>query len=173
MVREILHATNPLLRVVSKPIKKIDKKTLSLIKDLKETLSLQKDPEGVGLAAPQVGKNLRLFVIRPKDKIKVIINPEIVFISKEKTPQRKQKIMEGCLSLPHFYGPLVRATKVKIKYQDENGNPQEEEFLDLNAQIILHEIDHLDGILFVDRLLEQKKALFEYKDREWHEVELV
>lgn len=81
--------------------------------------------------------------------------------------------MEGCLSLPHFYGPLVRAQKITIEYLDENGDTQTSSYEGLLAQIVQHEIDHLDGIIFVDRLLEQKRPLYEYRDGEWEKVEIL
>lgn len=174
----ILTATEPTLRQKSKAVKKIDKKILSLIADMEETLSSQDDPEGIGLAAPQVGKNLRIFLMKPKDEIKVIINPKVIKItenvkkSKKKKSKRK-KIMEGCLSLPHFYGPIERAKKVKLKYLNVNSEEVVETFEGLLAQIVLHEIDHLEGVLFVDHLLKQKKPLYEYIDGEFEEVDLI
>ncbi|KKQ98619.1 MAG: Peptide deformylase [Candidatus Woesebacteria bacterium GW2011_GWB1_39_12] len=186
MVREILNTKDRRLRVVSKPASKVDKKIKELIKDLKETLLVQKDPEGVGLAAPQIGKNVRVFVIMPDSKIKVIINPEVVKTETEIKKEEKsskgrprptdgaagRKIMEGCLSLPNYYGPIKRSAEITIKYLNEEGVTRTETFFGIEAQIIQHEIDHLNGILFVDRLLEQKKPLYEYIDGEWEEVEL-
>lgn len=173
MVKKILSVTDPILRKKSKPVKKIDKKVLSLIADLKDTLVVQENPQGVGLAASQIGKNFRVFAMKPKDKIKIIINPVIVSISKQKEKSKDEdKIMEGCLSLPHFYGPLKRPQEIKIKYLTEKGEKRTEVFKDFPALIVQHEIDHLDGIIFVDRLLEKKKPLYELKGDEWHEVEL-
>jgi peptide deformylase len=178
MIKPILVSGDKVLRTVSKPIEKIDKKVLSLISDLKDTLVVQKEPEGVGLAAPQIGKNLRVFVMMPDKVCKVIINPEIISISKStKAPTKKlakkhKKIMEGCLSLPNYYTPLERPFFIKIKYSDETGKEIVEEFEGVDAQIVQHEIDHLDGKLFIDRMFEQKKTLYEYNKGEWSEVEL-
>lgn len=176
MIRKILSSKEPSLRQKSKPIGKIDKKTKDLIKDLWDTLEVQKDPEGVGLAAPQIGKNVRLFVASYKDFRKVVINPEIISISESKTKNRMAKsnreILEGCLSLPNYYGPLKRAKSVKIKYLNENGQEVVETFEGFNAQIILHEIDHLEGVLFLDRLLEQKGKLYKATNDEWEEVDI-
>lgn len=180
MIRQILKATEPSLRKKSKTIKKIDKKVLSLITDLKDTLEVQNDPEGVGLAAPQIGKNVRVFIVKLDRGLKTVINPEILKMSsfkKDKTPKsrqkKKNKIMEGCLSLPHYYGPLKRAGQIKIKYLDENGKTKVETFTKFGAQIIQHEIDHLNGILFVDKLLQQKTPLYEFLDGEWEKVDLI
>lgn len=161
MVRKILKVTDPLLRRKSKPVKKVDKKTQAIIADLKDTLTIQKDPEGVGLAAPQIGKLRQIFVMRYKGEPKVIINPKIISRSRGSTKKREdgKKIMEGCLSLPHYYGPLLRPDKVKVKYLNERGDSVTETVTGFEAQIIQHEVDHLVGVLFVDRLLEQKKPL--------------
>ena len=179
MIREILEATNPKLRQKSKSVKKIDKKVLSVIADLKETLVVQNDPEGIGLAAPQIGKNIRIFIMKPDDIITTIINPKILKIYKtpdhglkSKKAKKVKRIMEGCLSLPHYYGPIVRARKVNIEFLDEDGVKQKKTFSGLDSQIVLHEIDHLNGMLFVDRLLEQKKPLYEFIDGEWEKVEI-
>lgn len=177
MVQRIIQSGEKKLREVSKPILKIDKKIKSLIEDLKDTLAVQKDPEGVGLAAPQIGVNLRAFAIDFKNLKRIVINPEIISLSDtkkvNKVKKSKSEILEGCLSLPHYYGPLKREDYVKIKYLNENGEEVVEEFKDFNAQIVLHEIDHLNGFLFVDRLLEQKKKLYKLDiNDEWEEVEI-
>ena|SRR3989344_2031818 len=174
MIKNVLDAQDPNLRLKSKPVVKFDKKIAQIIKDLKDTISVQKDPEGIGLAAPQIGKRLRMFIMKPEKTITVVINPQIISMSKNKTTaEENRKIMEGCLSLPHYYGPLKRSKKVKVKYLDETGKPMLKEFIGLEAQIIQHEIDHLDGRLFIDRLLEQKESLYEFIDGEWEKVDLV
>ena len=175
MICKIIQSGDKRLRTVSKPVKTFDKKVKGLIQDLKDTLKVQSDPEGVGLAAPQIGTNLRVFAIAFKDLNRIVVNPEIITIEKgkEKKKSSKNEILEGCLSLPHYYGPLKRESYVKLKYLDENGNEVIEEFKDFNAQIVLHEIDHLNGFLFIDRLLEQKKKLYKLdRNEEWEEVEL-
>jgi peptide deformylase len=177
MIRKILPSNDPILRKKSKPVPVVDKKIKKIIKDLKDTLITQKDPEGVGLAAPQIGKNLRIFVANYKGFEKVVVNPEILKVEKKKSQnikaKNKREILEGCLSLPYYYGPLNRASKVTIKYMDENGKEAIETFEGFNAQIIMHEIDHLNGILFVDHLLKEKKPLYKVEGDEWEEVELV
>lgn len=176
MVRKILLSKDPILRRKSKPVGKIDKKVKDLVKDLKDTLATQKDPEGVGLAAPQIGKNLRVFVCSYKEFRRVVINPEIIEIVDKahsaKAPRSKKEILEGCLSLPYYYGPLKRSGKITIKYLDENGKVVTESFEGFHAQIIMHEIDHLEGILFIDHLLSENKPLYKVDGDEWEEVEI-
>jgi len=168
-----LPVTDPKLRESSRTVGKVDKKILSIVKDLKETLASQKDPEGVGLAAPQIGKLLKIFVMLDAGELKAVINPEIVNVSQKKSGKlKKGEIMEGCLSLPHYYGPLKRPKKITIKYLDEEGSEKVEDFVGFTAQIVQHEIDHLNGILFIDRLLTNKKPLYKLVKDEWEEVEL-
>jgi len=117
MVCKILQSGDPILRTKSKEVKKVDKKVLKLVQDLKDTLKTQKEPEGVGLAAPQIGKNLRVFLADYKGFNRVVINPVILKIEKSKphsakATRGKKEILEGCLSLPYYYGPLKRAAKL-------------------------------------------------------------
>jgi len=174
MIQKIVTVKDPVLRNISKEVKVFDKKTFSLIKNLKETLYIQKDPIGVGLAAPQIGRNFRIFAMKPKDDITIIVNPIVVSVSK--TPKDLMdehiKLMEGCLSLPNLYGPLKRPDNIKINYLDGNGEKQTKLFEAFEAQIIQHEIDHLEGVLFTDRLIEQKKPLYELVNDEWVQVEI-
>lgn len=193
MVRKILRSGDPKLRGISKPVKVIDNKVRAIIIDLKDTLISQKDPEGVGLAAVQIGKNIRIFVVNYKQSLaasggkqslagdagknfrRTVINPEIIESSFKKNPKKKSRTLrlyEGCLSLPNYYGPLKRDSYVKLKYLNEKGEETVEVFRNFPAQIILHEIDHLNGILFIDHLLKQKKPLYQLDGEEWKEVEL-
>lgn len=174
MILKIVGVKNPILRKKSKPVTKLDKKITKLIADMKETLEAQDDPEGVGLAAPQVGKNLQIFVMKYKNLRRVIINPKV--ISKSQKSQSKtvqaNRVLEGCLSLPHYYGPLKRASKIKIRYKNEEGKKVTEEFTGFHAQIVEHEIDHLNGIVFIDRILSQDSPLYKFDGEAWEEVTL-
>jgi peptide deformylase len=174
MVRKIVDVKSPILRQKAKPVAKIDKKIKELVADMQDTLVAQSDPEGVGLAAPQVGKSLQLFVVDYKNLKRVVINPAILEVAKVlKTKTKKsKKILEGCLSLPNFYGPIKRTHKVKLQYMDLEGKKTTEEFEGFNAQIIMHEMDHLNGVLFIDRILEQKAPLYKFEGDDWEEVEL-
>jgi peptide deformylase len=171
MIRKIIRTGDPKLATISKPIAKIDKKIMGIVNDLEDTLRAQKDPEGVGLAACQIGINLRIFSMVDKTQIKTLINPEIL-ASVNKT-KIKNKILEGCLSLPNYYSPITRNYQAKVRYMDTNGKTITKIFTGMSAQIIQHEIDHLNGIMFVQRLIEQKKPLYELKGDDWEEVELI
>lgn len=174
MIKKIVPAKDPTLREKSKVIKKFDKKIEILAKDLEDTLSVQKDPEGIGLAAPQIGIHLRIFAMIDGKKIRIIANPKILEI--KNTPAKKgakktSGILEGCLSIPYYYGPVKRAQLIKLEYRNIKGKKIIEEFKGLPAHIVQHEIDHLNGKLFVDHLLEQKKPLYKVEGDEWEEVD--
>jgi peptide deformylase len=139
---------NPILRKKSLPVSKFDKKLKKFLKDMTETM-IKKD--GVGLAAPQVGVNERIVVINfriAKSKWQTIplFNPEILDASLATKCED-----EGCLSLPGVVGKVDRFEKVIAKFLDEKGEKQVLELKGLNARVIQHEIDHLDGILFIDK----------------------
>lgn len=174
MELKIIDVKDERLKTPSKEIKKIDKKIIKLIADLRETLMLQKDPEGVGLAAPQVGKNIRLFLINYNGIEHIVINPEIVKIAAldlSKTKKRSS-ILEGCLSLPHYYSPIRRAKSLVLRYKDETGKEITREFKGFLAHIVQHEVDHLNGKLFIDRVFEQTAPLYKFHGDDYEEVEL-
>ncbi len=109
-----------------------------------------------------------------KGKIIPVINPEIVNLSKEKVRGKAaHSIMEGCLSLPNYYTPLSRSKEVTLKYQTPESKIVTNTFTGFEAQIVQHEMDHLNGIMFLDRLLEQGRKLFKLTGSEWEEVEIV
>lgn len=140
---------NKILRKKSEKVKKIDKKMKKLITDMLQTLE---GKEGLGLAAPQVGVNIQLLLARlnhgdPEEMIVAFINPEITYKSEE-----IEIMEEGCLSLPGEYDEIERAKEIRIKFQDLNGNEQVLDLSGINARILQHETDHLNGILFTDYL---------------------
>jgi len=162
---KIITVPNPILRKRSHPVVN-NSEAKELVEKLKETVSRKEDAvAGVGLAAVQIGIPKRVFVAYSKSSKKFLsfINPEIVWYSKRKNtgvPDSKNKY-EGCLSLPGKWGLVSRSKKIKIIYQTLGGQKITRSFSDQIATIIQHEYDHLDGILFVDRILEQKGKLFE------------
>lgn len=175
MIQKIIDIKNQKLREKSKEVGKIDKKIDELILDLKQTLKAQKDPEGVGLAAPQIGKNVRVFLAYYNGIEHVMINPEIIqiaHVSKKSKEITSNSVLEGCLSLPHYYGPVKRAKKLTLKYTNEKGEEVIREFKGFLAHIIQHEIDHLNGVLFIDRVLEQKLPLYKFSGDDYEEVEI-
>lgn len=171
---KIIVAPSTILSEKSEPIVKIDRSILKIIEEMKKTLDSARDPIGVGLAAPQIGKNLRIFITKPSEKSKeqVFINPVILKIEKSsksftknrkvKQNNKKEKFtkLEGCLSLENIWGTVRRSPTVTISFLDENSKKHTKKFDGLFATIVQHEIDHLDGILFPRRVLEQKEKLY-------------
>lgn len=171
---EIVKAPNPILSQKAKNVAKVDKSILDFIKEMKIALDNSIDPVGVGLAASQVGKDLRIFIAKPTDKSKlhVFINPHILKTS-EILPAKKSKVkkLEGCLSLPNIWGEVTRFNDVLLKFQDETGRSHKRKFSGFIATIIQHEIDHLNGILFTKRVLEQRGSLYKSeKDEKGEDV---
>jgi peptide deformylase len=105
--------------------------------------------DGVGLAAPQVNKLIRVIAININEQPQILINPKII-----KKSWSKKILEEGCLSIPDVYGKVKRHKKIKVEYLDRQGKFHKNKFKDLTARVIQHEIDHLDGILFIDKIKE-------------------
>lgn len=145
MVFEIKKYGSECLRVKSEPVQKIDEEIKKLLDDMVETMH---EAKGVGLAAPQIGVNKRVFVIDiGDDKVRKVINPEFIEMSEE-----VEQNEEGCLSVPGIYKGVKRSVKVKIKYLNENGEEVVEEAEGLLSRAFQHEYDHLDAVLFVDKI---------------------
>lgn len=142
-LRNILTEEDPTLRKVSRPVTKFDDRLHELLDDMAETLE---DARGVGLAAPQVGILRRVVVVDVGEEILELINPEIISQSGEQTG------MEGCLSVPGKYGIVTRPNVVKVRAQDRFGEWYEAEGEELIARAFCHELDHLDGHLYVDKV---------------------
>ncbi|HMT27443.1 MAG TPA: peptide deformylase [Candidatus Absconditabacterales bacterium] len=145
---------NPILRSVAKPIEKVSKDIKTIGLDL---LDLMRDFDGVGLAAPQVGLNIRLIATTQwKKKGKqldllgeqIMINPTIIAKSEKMIIEE-----EACLSLPGITGQVLRHEEIKVSYLDISGKQQTKKFKGFDSVIIQHEVDHLDGILFIDKML--------------------
>ncbi len=146
MILPIITLPNPILRERAREIAPEEINTSAiqkLISDMKETVL---PAGGIGLAAPQVNFSLRLIVIAINNKIMAFINPEILNFS-----WRKEIVEEGCLSVPRKFGPVKRARAIKVKALDENGKIIKFKAKDLFARVIQHEVDHLNGVLFIDR----------------------
>ena len=143
-IRNIRKYGDEILRKKARDVTVFDDNLKTLLEDMAETM---KDANGVGLAAPQVGILKKVVVIDVGNGLIELINPEIVFEEGEVVE------VEGCLSIPGVNGEVARPQKVKVKAQDRNGKKIEIEGEDLLARALCHEIDHLNGILFVDKVI--------------------
>jgi len=158
-ILEIRKWGDPGLRQRAKEVDKITGVHRRLVDDMLETM---RDAPGVGLAGPQVGVMQRVFVWEVEDQHGAIFNPVIVATGDDDIEWE-----EGCLSLPGLYYPVVRPGRVTVEGMDENGDPVKVDADDLLARVYQHEIDHLDGVLFIDRLPDElrKEALRTLRDR--------
>ena len=149
-VLQIITAPDPRLKVVSKPVKVVDDTIKNLLDDMLATMY---DAVGIGLAAIQVGVDARVIVIDIADEDGnkgnplELINPEIVWSSADERTHE-----EGCLSLPEHFAEVIRPDEIKLKYLDRDGKACEMEASDLMSTCIQHEMDHLEGVLFVDHI---------------------
>jgi len=141
------------LRRKCEPVPGINKRTRRLIRDLKDTLKVNSD--GIGLSAPQIDVPLRVLIIDPEENrdkdgksraFKVLVNPEIIEAKNE------QPDFDGCLSFPGLFATTKRPHYLKVSYINENGAQVVDEFENMDAVVVHHEMDHLDGVLFIDRV---------------------
>ncbi len=179
---KIVHAPDPRLRVQTKPVKKITLALLQALKDMIKLTKTFKDPEGVGLAATQVGLKERFFVARLHDSKKIppsnpsqrasrwanydkefmaVINPNILSFSKN-----TKVYFEGCLSIPNIWGKVRRHLSIKVSFQDEEGNLIKKTLIGIPAWIFQHEVNHLDGILFSEKVLAQKGQFYKFTGKD-------
>ena len=158
----ILSYPDPRLRTIAEPVKTVDADIKQLIKDMIETMY---DAKGIGLAATQVDRHIQLIVMdlsENNDSPRVFINPKITPLVEDKKPYE-----EGCLSVPDVYDSVERPVKVKIEALDGDGKPFEEIAEGLLAVCIQHEMDHLNGVLFVDYLSSLKQTRARNKVRKY------
>jgi len=177
---KIITVPNNILSSPTKQVGEVNNNVKKIISDMEKILIAQNDPPGVGLAANQVGLDLSIFIIRPteKSKTKIFINPRILKLVNSLTRKpnnkktKKQKVkLEGCLSIPRIWGPVKRAGRIFLKYQDLNGKNYLKWFTGFEATIIQHEMDHLNGIVFTQRSLEQKGQLYREENDELVKIE--
>lgn len=152
--REILILPDPLLRTVSQPVKTVDAAARKLMDDMLETMY---DAPGIGLAAVQIGVPQRLVVIdlskEGEEKQPLfLVNPEIAWSSEEESDYE-----EGCLSIPEYFDMVTRPKEIRLRYLDRQGEPQEQHCAGVLATCVQHEIDHLNGVLFIDYLTKLKR----------------
>lgn len=161
-VLELLQYPDPRLKQVSTTVQNFDAQLQAFIADMEQTM--RAGPAGVGIAAPQVARFECIVIVdvSSKPKIKhhgrlVLINPEIL------ASQGTLKGREGCMSVPDYTANIIRAEHIQLKARDEHGKVQEYEMQGFEARAVQHEIDHLDGILFLDRLVSRRHDLFRRK----------
>jgi len=181
---KIVNAPANILTTPVKLVTQFDARLKKIVDEMKVTLESQSDPIGVGLAANQVGLDMALFIIKPeKESIpQVFVNAKIVnsiqysvFSIQEKTKKSRGKQntkLEGCLSIPRIWGKVQRNPKIKVNYQDLDGKKYNSWFSGFTAVIIQHEIDHLNGVLFTQRVLEQNQKLYKEEDGELKEISI-
>lgn len=160
MIKNILTIpqNNNELRQKSQSITTFDKSVSQIVTDLTDTIKAQTDPIGLGLSAPQIGVFKRIFVARVRNKIKSFVNPVIIKFSK-----KEADIMEGCFSVPNLYGHVIRPAEIDLKSQDAHGKTKQTHYKGMAGRIIQHELDHLDGILFIDHVHNQNGKVFKVK----------
>jgi len=165
---KVLVTPDPFLRKVAKPVEKYDKKLQQQIEEMIITLKTAKDPEGVGLAATQVGIDRRLFIVTLNNKPEIFINPKIIRQSEAMLSsvhrKKKDRWLEGCLSLPRLWGFVDRPYSIDLEYHTpENGElvHRVRTFQDVESSYVLHENDHLDGVIFTDHILAQGGTIFQ------------
>ncbi|QIK79779.1 peptide deformylase [Sphingomonas piscis] len=157
----IVEVPDPRLRQISKPVEQVDEEIRTLVRDMFETMY---DAPGIGIAAIQVGVPKRILVIdlqepeeeggEPVKAPRIFINPEILTASEQEVPYN-----EGCLSIPEQYAEVDRPDRIRARWLDEHGNAHEEEIDGLLAVCLQHEMDHLNGILFIDHLSRLKREM--------------
>jgi peptide deformylase len=168
-IRSIFETPDPVLRQISKPVETFDDELKTLVADMFETMY---EAPGIGLAAVQVGVPIRLLVIdlqepeeedgEPVRDPRVFINPEILWHSDSEIPYT-----EGCLSVPEQYAEVMRPDRIRATWRDEKGATYEEEIEGLLAVCLQHEMDHLNGVLFIDHLSKLKRDMVLKKLAKW------
>jgi peptide deformylase len=168
-IRPIFETPDPILRQISKPVEVFDDELKTLVSDMFETMYAA---PGIGLAAVQLGVPIRLLVIdlqEPEEEggdpvrdPRVFINPEILWHSDSEVPYT-----EGCLSVPEQYAEVMRPDRIRARWQDEKGDGFEEEIDGLLAICLQHEMDHLNGVLFIDHLSRLKRDMVLKKLAKW------
>ena len=160
---EILTIPDPRLKQESLPVEHFDDELRAFIQDLEETM--RASPGGIGIAAPQVGRFQRIVLLDLSSKPKIKNHGRLVLINPEITEwEGMVKGREGCMSVPDYTGNVIRAEKIKFIAFDELGNQHHYETEGFEARAVQHEVDHLDGIIFIDRLVSRRTDLFQRKN---------
>ena len=161
-VLQILTYPDPLLKEEAQPVEHFDDALRTFVADLEETMRSM--PGGIGIAAPQVGKLMRLVIVDLTSKPKIKHHGRLVLVNPEISEWDGMAIgREGCMSVPDFTGNVIRAEKITLHAQDEFGEEHEYVMEGFEARAVQHELDHLDGMLFIDRLVSRRNDLFKRK----------
>lgn len=161
-VLELIQYPDPRLKQVSTTVKKFDAKLQAFITDLEQTM--RAGHGGVGIAAPQVAHFERIVIVDVSSKPKISHHGRLVLVNPEiKAWEGMAKGREGCMSVPDYTGNIIRAEHIQLKARDEHGKVQEYQMQGFEARAVQHEIDHLDGILFLDRLVSRRHDLYRRK----------
>lgn len=171
MVKNIVALPDPKIRNTSFETTNFGPELKKLVLDLIETSEIQKDPPALGMAAPQINVFKRAFVAKVRNKFKPFINPKII-----KKSQKETALMEGCFSVTGLYGQVMRPSEIDVEFQDVQGRKVITKLKGLPAKIFQHELDHLNGILFIDHVNTQNGKMFKSKknkkgDEEFIEIE--
>jgi len=158
---QLVIAPDPRLRIQTKRVKKINPALLQTLKEMVKLTKTFKEPEGVGLASTQIGLDESFFVAKKAEKFISIINPKILSSGK-----KTKKYFEGCLSVPNIWGEVKRYLQIKATYQDETGKTITKPLKGVLAWIFQHEIDHLNGTLFSERVLKQKGKFYKFTGKD-------
>lgn len=161
-VLEILTYPDPRLKQESSPVEEFNDELKSFISDLEETM--RAGPGGVGIAAPQVSHFQRIVIVDVSSRKKIKSHGRLVLINPDITEWEGLKVgREGCMSVPDYTGNVVRAERIEVTAYDEHGIEHKYEFEDFEARAVQHEVDHLEGMLFLDRLVSRRNDLFQRK----------
>lgn len=162
-VQEILTYPRPELKLISETIRDFDSKLQQCVQDLEDTMKI--GPGAVGIAAPQIGQAIRLVIVDVSSKKKIKNHGHLVLVNPEITEWEGLVVgREGCLSVPDYTGNVVRAERIKLNAVDPFGEPLSFQMEGFEARAVQHELDHLDGLLFLDRLVSRRNDLFERKN---------
>jgi len=161
--KEILLYPDPRLKQISTNVETFDEDLLTFIQDLDETMG--EGPGAVGIAAPQIGKNIRVVIVDVSSRKKIKHHGHLILVNPEITEWEGLKVgREGCLSVPDFTGNVVRAERIALSASDQHGEKLSFEMNGYEARAVQHELDHLDGLLFLDRLVSRRNDLFQRKN---------
>ena len=163
-IKPIVTYPDPILKQVSTPVEHFDDSLLSIIQNMEDTMGV--GPGAVGIAAPQIGVSIRAAIVDVSSRKKITHHGRLILINPEITAWEGLKTgREGCLSVPDYTGNVVRAEKIALTAHDQFGDVHSFNMEGYEARAVQHELDHLDGLLFLDRLVSKRNDLFQRKQK--------